>query len=78
MGSNQYGLGGRTEHNWRVDSLEGVLTAEELRVNRADQAEDTARWKYRDEDYYLSRDYDLADIEIPVLSAANWVITFYL
>ena len=74
VGSNQYGLGGRNEHNWTTESLEGVLTAEELKVNRADQAEDTARWRFRDEDYYLSKDFNLADIEIPVLSVANWVI----
>ncbi|GJN69855.1 X-pro dipeptidyl-peptidase (S15 family) protein [Purpureocillium lilacinum] len=72
VGSNQYGLGGRTERNWGTDSLEGVLSAEELAENRADQTIDTAKYKFRDEEYYKSRDYDLADIEVPVLSVANW------
>lgn len=72
MGSNQYGLGGREERNWGKDSLEGVLSAEELALHRADQAEDTAKYKFRDEEYYRTRDFNLADVEVPVLSAANW------
>ena len=73
--ANQYGLGGRTERNWGTDSLEGILTEEELKINRVDQGEDTAKHKFRDEEYYRSKDIDLADIEIPVLSAANWVLS---
>ena len=72
VGSNQYGLGGRTERGWGTDSLEGVLSAEELASNRADQPIDTAVNQYRDDEYFRSRDFDLADIEVPVLSAANW------
>ena len=53
--------------------MEGVLTSEELEENRADQATDTAKWKFRDDDYYLSKDFNLADIRVPILSAANWV-----
>ena len=49
-----------------------MLPAEELAANRSDQAVDTARYKFRDEEYYKSRDYSLADIEVPVLSVANW------
>ncbi|PNY26270.1 Uncharacterized protein TCAP_03796 [Tolypocladium capitatum] len=72
VGSNQYGLGGRTERSWGTDSLEGVLSTEELAANRADQAIDTAKYKFRDEEYYRSRDFNLADVEVPVLSVANW------
>lgn len=28
--------------------------------------------KYRDDDYYASREFNLEDIEVPVLSVANW------
>jgi hypothetical protein len=73
VGSNQYGLGGRAERQWGIDSLEGVLTSDELEENRADQATDTAKWKFRDDEYYLSKDFNLSDIEVPILSAANWV-----
>ena len=73
VGSNQYGLPGRAEKKWGPGSLEGDLSPEELLSNRADQPLDTAKHKYRDEDYYLSRDYDLADIQVPLLSVANWV-----
>ena len=73
VGSSQYGLGGRAARKWGPDSLEGVLTEEELAANRADQGLDTATYMFRDDEYYASKDFDLADIEIPVLSVANWV-----
>jgi hypothetical protein len=73
--SNQYGLGGRTARNWGLDSLEGDLPEEELVANRQDQTVDTAKYKFRDEVYYSSKDFKLEDIEVPVLSVANWVCT---
>lgn len=71
--SNQYGLAGRTARKWGVDSHEGNLSAEELERNRADQTIDTAKNEFRDQEYFTSRDFDLGDIEVPVLSVANWV-----
>jgi len=71
--SNQYGLGGRTARNWGLDSLEGDLLEEELVANRQDQIIDTAKYKFRDEEYYSSKDFKLEDIEVPLLSVANWV-----
>lgn len=73
MVSNQYGLAGRTARKWGLDSLEGNLSPEELEQNRADQTIDTAKNEFRDQEYFQSRDYDLADIQVPILSVANWV-----
>jgi hypothetical protein len=71
--SNQYGLAGRTARKWGLDSLEGNLSTEELEQNRADQTIDTAKNEFRDQEYFKSRDYDLEDIQVPILSVANWV-----
>ena len=71
--SNQYGLAGRTARKWGLDSHEGNLSPEELELNRADQTIDTALNEFRDQEYFKSRDFDLGDIEVPVLSVANWV-----
>jgi hypothetical protein len=51
--------------------LEGKLSAEELVANRNDQTIDTRQHHYLDEPYFKSKDYNLADIEVPVLSIAN-------
>jgi len=81
--SYQYGLAGRSKprpglvggasNQWGEETIEGSLTEEELRANRQDQTIDTAKYKFRDEDYYSSKEYKLEDIEVPVLSVANWV-----
>lgn len=73
VGSNQYGIPGRTEKNWGKDSSEGIMTPEELAGHRAEQPIDTAKYKFLDEDYYRSRTFDLSEIEVPILSVANWV-----
>lgn len=86
--SYQYGLEGRSKPRegliggksgqWGEETLEGNLTAEELRANRQDQTIDTAKYKFRDEEYFASKEYRLEDIEVPVLSVANWVPTLLL
>ncbi len=73
VGTNQYGLPGRAARNWGEDTVEGDLSPEVLEKNRRDQRIDTAKYKFRDEDYYASKDFDLEDIEVPLLSVANWV-----
>ena len=73
MVSNQYGLAGRAARSWGPDTLEGNLSDAELQLNRRNQPEDTTAHKFRDEDYYKSKDFQLSDIEIPLLSVANWV-----
>lgn len=40
--------------------------------NRRDQNIDNEVNRFRDDDYYASKEFDLADISIPVLSVANW------
>lgn len=58
--------------NWGPDTIEGDLSEEELKRNRQDQTIDTAFHKYLDEDYYSSKDFNLSDIKVPLLSVANW------
>lgn len=53
--------------------MEGDLSFNELVANRRDQTFDTAQHQYLDEEYYSSRNFDLEDIEVPILSVANWV-----
>jgi len=71
--SNQYGLPGRAARNWGPDTIDGDLTEEQLLENRQDQTIDTAKYKFRDEKYFSSKDFDPKDIEVPLLSVANWV-----
>ncbi|EXK24493.1 hypothetical protein FOMG_18783 [Fusarium oxysporum f. sp. melonis 26406] len=69
---NQYGKPGRSARNWGEDTLEGDLDDETLLENRRDQTIDTAVHKFRDEEYYRTRDFDVEAIEVPLLSVANW------
>lgn len=71
--TNQYGKPGRAARQWGDDTLEGDLDEETLLKNRQNQTVDTAVHKYRDEDYYKTRDFDIASIQTPLLSIANWV-----
>lgn len=70
--SNQYGLGGRAARNWGPDTIEGDLSEEELIQNRQDQNVDNVSNKYRDDLYYASKEYSMSDIQVPLLSVANW------
>lgn len=70
--TNQYGRPGRAARNWGPDTIEGDLSEEELAKNRQDQNIDNAAHRYRDETYYASKEYDMADIEVPLLSVGNW------
>jgi predicted acyl esterase len=70
--TNQYGLGGRAARNWGPDTIEGDLSAEELTNSRNDQTIDNANNKYRDDPYYASKEYHLGDVQVPLLSVANW------
>ncbi|KIW10097.1 hypothetical protein PV08_11057 [Exophiala spinifera] len=70
--TNQYGRPGRSKSQWGPDTIEGDLSEEELAHNRRDQNVDNAENKYLDDEYYASRDFNLGDIQVPVLSVANW------
>ncbi|KAH8679517.1 X-Pro dipeptidyl-peptidase protein-like protein [Tricladium varicosporioides] len=70
--TNQYGRPGRAASNWGEDTIEGDLPSDVLAANRRDQNDDNAAHKFRDEDYYSSKEFNLEDIEVPLLSVANW------
>ncbi|KAJ5953537.1 hypothetical protein N7454_000433 [Penicillium verhagenii] len=70
--SNQYGLGGRAARNWGPDTIEGDLSEEELVQNRQDQNIDNVENQFRDDMYYASKEYSMSDIQVPLLSVANW------
>ncbi|KAK6080152.1 X-Pro dipeptidyl-peptidase C-terminal non-catalytic domain-containing protein [Seiridium cupressi] len=78
---NQYGKPGRSKLQFppdgpgargQEDTIEGDLAEDILAKNRQDQTIDNAKFKYRDDDYYASKEFDLGDIEVPLLSVANW------
>ncbi|CAH0054434.1 unnamed protein product [Clonostachys solani] len=70
--TNQYGRPGRAASKWGEDTIEGDLTQEELLKNCQDQNIDNERNRFRDDEYYASKDFNLEDIQVPVLSVANW------
>lgn len=70
--TNQYGRPGREAVNWGTDTIEGDLPPDELEANRQDQTIDNVKYKFRDEDYYASKDFRLEDVKVPLLSVANW------
>lgn len=70
--TNQYGRPARKSSNWGPDTIEGDLPDDELESMRNDQTLDNAANSYRDQLYYASKEYDLSQIEVPLLSVANW------
>lgn len=70
--TNQYGRPGRAASKWGEDTIEGDLSEDILASNRQDQNEDNAVNKFRNDEYYASKEFNLADIEVPLLSVANW------
>lgn len=78
---NQYGRAGRSQLTFPPDgpgargqeeTVEGSLDEEVLAANRRDQTRDNEANLFRDDEYYASKEYKLEDIEVPVLSVANW------
>ncbi|OQU99474.1 hypothetical protein CLAIMM_05104 [Cladophialophora immunda] len=69
---NQYGRPGRAARKWGPDTIEGTLEEVELRANCHDQNVDNVNNHFLDDDYYASKDYNLSDIEVPLLSVGNW------
>jgi putative CocE/NonD family hydrolase len=70
--TNQYGRPGRASNKWGIDTIEGDLSEEELVANRQDQTIDNVKNLYRDDEYYATKEYDMSDIKVPLLSVANW------
>ncbi|KAI0193946.1 X-Pro dipeptidyl-peptidase C-terminal non-catalytic domain-containing protein [Xylaria flabelliformis] len=78
---NQYGRAGRSKLAFppegpgargQEETIEGDLPEEVLAQNRQDQTIDNAKYKFRDQEYYASKDFRLEDIQVPLLSVANW------
>ncbi|KAK0744280.1 Alpha/Beta hydrolase protein [Apiosordaria backusii] len=59
---NQYGLKGRDRGERTVDDG-GEMGEEELERNRRDQRVDNRENRFRDEEYYREKEYDLGDVE---------------
>ncbi|KAJ9611855.1 hypothetical protein H2204_015132 [Knufia peltigerae] len=70
--TNQYGRPGRASSEWGEDTIEGDLSPEDLEFNRRDQNVDNEKNRFLDDEYYSKRDYRLEDIQVPLLSVANW------
>jgi predicted acyl esterase len=78
---NQYGRPNRSKIEFppdgpgargQEDTIEGDLSEEELVANRRDQTADNEANRFRDDEYYASKEFKLEDIEVPLLSVANW------
>lgn len=72
VGSNQYGLSGRQAKSWGDDTVEGSLSEAELEANRTTWLEVGRDCQFRDNPRVASVNYNLEDIQVPVLSVANW------
>ncbi|KAL1905422.1 hypothetical protein Sste5344_008781 [Sporothrix stenoceras] len=48
------------------------MSEDELEKNRRDQRVDNRQNHFRDQEYYASKEYDMADIQVPLLSVGNW------
>ncbi|MCJ1445190.1 MAG: hypothetical protein MMC23_005695 [Stictis urceolatum] len=54
------------------DTIEGDLSEEERQKSCNDQNVDNENNQFRDDIYYASKEYDMGDIKVPLLSVANW------
>lgn len=73
IASNQYGLPGRQARNWGDDTIEGSLTVPELSANSVPGLiESLRKHKFRDDPPFAGVNFNLEDIQVPVLSVANW------
>lgn len=70
--TNQYGRPDRASRGWGFGTIEGDLSEDVLTQNRRDQNIDNVNNQYRDQDYYASKEYNMADIKVPLLSVGNW------
>lgn len=78
---NQYGRPSRSTQKFppdgpgargQEDTIEGDLSEVSLIANRQDQIKDNETNKFLDDHYYASKEFNLEDIEVPLLSIANW------
>lgn len=69
---NEYGRSGRAKRGWCPDTIEGDLSEAEITRTHKHLLEEPRASRFRDSHCYNSREYDLADVKVPVLSVANW------
>ncbi|KAK4172071.1 putative acyl esterase [Triangularia setosa] len=69
---NQYGRRSRRGDDTVDEDGEEMRGEEELEKNRRDQRVDNRVNRFRDEEYYAEKEYDLGDVEVPLLSVGNW------
>lgn len=69
---SQYGRAGRAAAKWGEDTTEEDLPLEILAADRKDQNEDNVNNRFRDEEYYSSKEFNVEDIKVPLLSMVNW------
>ncbi|KAB8260268.1 Alpha/Beta hydrolase protein [Aspergillus pseudonomiae] len=71
IGPNQYGLPGRAARNRGDDTIEGSLSEAELAMNRVTLVDRAREARFRDGDHYASVNFNLEDVQVPLLSVAN-------
>lgn len=72
VNSNQYGRSEGLDGETPPIPPEKVLSDETLAKNRREQPVDNRTHRFRDEEYYASKEYTLSDIQVPLLSVGNW------
>lgn len=72
IGPNQYGLPGRAAQNRGDDTIEGSLSEAELAMNRITLIDGVRRDRFRDGVRFASVNFNLEDVQVPLLSVANW------
>ncbi|KAK4194892.1 putative acyl esterase [Triangularia verruculosa] len=68
--NNQYGL--RDRRGEKTVDEGGEMDEKELENSRRDQRVDNRVNNFRDEEYYSEKEYDLGDVQVPLLSVGNW------
>ncbi|KAB2099348.1 hypothetical protein AG0111_0g12239 [Alternaria gaisen] len=69
---HEYGVPGRAASGWCPDTIEGDLSEAERSRSRRVMLEDTRSSSFRDDEYFASKEFDLSNVQVPVLSVANW------
>ena len=72
MGLNQYGLPGRKDRIGGPGNLEGDLSPEDLAANLVFLPEEALNNAFIDDSFFKSKHCNIANVQVPVLTAANW------
>ncbi|KZV87218.1 alpha/beta-hydrolase [Exidia glandulosa HHB12029] len=67
-----YGLPGRAARKWGPDTLEGDLTPEQLAQNHLDWPRACREFPYADVPLFKDSAINVENIQVPLLSVANW------